>query len=121
MDDNLLIEQNSGFKRKDSTVYQLLKIVHQIYQDINNGKDTGLVFLDVTKAFDKVRHKGLLFKLRQLGVVGTLDDWIEHYLTGRSQKFVINGISPSLRYLQTGVPQGSILGPLLVLIYTMIS
>ena len=58
MDDNLLIEQNSGFKRNDSTVNQLLKIVHQIYQDINNGKDTFLVFLDVS--FDKVRHKGLL-------------------------------------------------------------
>ena len=117
MDNNLLIEQNSGFKRKDSTVNQLLKIVHQIYQDINNGKDTCLVFLDVSKAFDKVWHKGLLFKLRQLGIAGTLYDWIEHYLTGRSQKVVINGISSSLRNLQTGVPQGSILGPLLFLIY----
>ena len=76
MDNNLLIEQNSGFKRKDSTVNQLLKIVHQIYQDIKNGKDTCLVFLDVSKAFDKVWHKGLLFKLRQLGIVGTLYDWI---------------------------------------------
>ena len=117
MDNHLLIEQNSGFKRKVSTVNQLLKIVHQIYQDINNGKDTCLVFLDVSKAFDKVWHKGLLFKLRQLGIVGTLYDRIEHYLTGRSQKVVINGISSSLRNLQTGVPQGSILGPLLFLIY----
>ena len=79
--------------------------------------DTCLVFLDVSKAFDKVRHKGLLFKLGQFGIVGTLYDWIEHYLTGRSQKVVINGISSSLRYLQTGFPQGSILGPLLFLIY----
>ena len=118
MDNNLLFEQNFGFKRKDSTVNQLLKIVHQIYQDINNGKDTCLVFLDVSKAFDKVWHEGLLFKLRQLGIVGTLYDWIEHYLTGRSQKVVINGISSSLRNLQTGVPQGSILRPLLFLIYT---
>ena len=117
MDNNLLIEQSSGFKRKDSTVNQLLKIVHQIYQDINNGKDTCLVFLDVSKAFDKVWHKVLLFKLRQLGIVGTLYDWIEHYLTGRSQKVVINGISSSLRNLQTGVPQGSILGPLLFFLY----
>ena len=107
MNNNLLIEQNSGFKGKDYTVNQLLKIVHQIYQDINNGIDTCLVFLDVLKAFDKVLHKGLLFKQRQLGIIGTLYDWIEHYLTGRSQK-VINGIFSSLRYLQTGVPQGSI-------------
>ena len=62
-------------------------------------------------------HKGLLFKLRQVGIVGTLYDWIEHYLTGRSQKVVINGISSSLRYLQIGVPQGSILRLLLFLIY----
>ena len=106
IDNNLLIEQNSGFKRKDATVNQLLKIVHQIYQDINSGKDTCLVFLDVSKAFDKVWHKDLLFKLRQLGIAGTLYDWLEHYLTARSQKVVINGISSSLKYLQTGVPQG---------------
>ena len=93
MDNNLLIEQNSGFKRKHSTVNQLLKIVHQIYQDINSGKDTCLVFLDVSKVLDKVWHKGLLFKLRQLGIAGTLYDWLEHYLTARSQKVVINGIS----------------------------
>ena len=114
MDNNLLIEQNSGFKRKDSTVNQLLKIVHQIYLDINNGKDTCLVFLDVSKAFDKVWHKGLLFKLRQLGNFGT---HYEHYHTRSPQNVVINGISSSLRYRQTGVPQGSILGPLLFLIY----
>ena len=54
MDNNLLIEQNSGFERKDSTVNHFLQIVHQIYQDINSDKDTCLIFLDVTKAFDKV-------------------------------------------------------------------
>ena len=86
MGNYLLIEQNSGFKRKDSTVNQHIQIVHQIYQDINSDKDTCLVFLDVTKAFDKVWHKGLLFKLRQLGIAGTLYDWLEHYLTARSQK-----------------------------------
>ena len=57
MDNNLLIEQNSCFKRNDSTVNQLLKFVQQIYQDINNGKDTCLIFLDVSKMW----HKGLLF------------------------------------------------------------
>ena len=66
MDNNILIEQNSGFIRKDSTVNHILKIVHQIYQDINSGKDTCIIFLDVSKAFDIVWHKGLLFKLRQL-------------------------------------------------------
>ena len=75
MDNNLLIEQNSGFKREDSTVNPLLKNVHQISQDINSGKDTCFVFLNVSKAFDKVWYKGLLFKLRQLGIAGTLYNW----------------------------------------------
>ena len=65
------------------------------------------VFLDVSKAFDK----DLLFKLRQIRIFGTLCDWMEHYLTNRSQNVLVTGISSSLRYLQTGVPQGSILGP----------
>ena len=74
MENNLLIEQNSGFKQNDSTINQLLKIVHQIYVNINEGKDTCLVFLDVSKAFDKVWIDGLLFKIQQLGIVGKLFD-----------------------------------------------
>ena len=73
----MLIEQNSGFKRNDSTVNQLLKIVHQIYQDINDGKDTCLVFLDISKAFDKVWHEELLFKIKRLGITGKLLDWLK--------------------------------------------
>ena len=103
---NLLIEQNSGFKRNDSTVNQLLKIVHQIYQDINDGKDTCLVFLDISKAFDKVWHEGLLFKIKRLGITGKLLDWLKDYITDRHQKVVLNGVSSNLRYLTSGVPQG---------------
>ena len=65
-ENRLLTEKNSGFKKKDSTTNQLLKIVHQIYQYINDGKDTCMVFLDVSKAFDNVWHKGLFFKLRKM-------------------------------------------------------
>ena len=50
----------------------MLKIVHKIYQDINDGKDTCMVFLDVSKAFDKVWHEGLLFKIKQMGITGSL-------------------------------------------------
>ena len=116
-DNNLLTEQNSGFKKNDSTINQLLKIVHQIYQDINDGKDTCMVFLDVSKAFDKVWHEGLLFKIRQMGITGSLFDWLKSYISARCQKVVLNGMESNLCFLESGVPQGSILGPLLFLIF----
>ena len=84
MNNNLLIEQNSGFKPKDSTVNQLLRLYIKYIRISIMVK----IPVSFSNAFDKVWHKGFLFKLRQLGIVGTLYDWIEHYLTGRSQKVV---------------------------------
>ena len=76
-----------------------------------------MVFCDISKAFDKVRHKGLLFKLRQNGIKGTLLLWISNYLTSRKQRVQINSATSSLLSVNAGVPQGSVLGPLLFLIY----
>ena len=109
----LLTDKNSGFKKNDSTSNQLLKIVHQIYQD---GEDTCMVFLDVSKAFDKVWHKALIFKLQKMGIRGNLLKWLKDYISGRHQKVVLNGVESNVCYLEAGVPQGSILGPLLFLI-----
>ena len=117
MEHNPLIEHNSGFKKNDSTINQLLKIIHQINLDLNDGKDTCLFFLDVSKAFDKVWIDGLLFKIQQLGIVGPLFDWLKSYVTGRYQKVVLNGFQSNTRRLTAGFPQGSILGPLSFLIY----
>ena len=117
MDNNLLTQHNSGFKKNDSTINQLLKIIHQIYQDVNDGNDTCLVFLDVSKAFDKVWHEGLLFKIKQMGITGSLLDWLQSYISERHQKVVLNGMESNMCYLESGVPQGSILGPLLFLIF----
>ena len=113
----MLTEQSSGFKKNDSTVNQLLKIVHQIYQDINDGKDTCMVFLDVSKAFDKVWHEGLIFKIQQMGIVDNLLNWLENYISERYQKVVLNRVTSNVCFLESGAPQGSILGPLLFLIY----
>ena len=76
-----------------------------------------MVFLDVSKAFDRLWQKGLIFKLKQNGIDGELLEWISDYLSGRKQKVVIRNTSSSLMRVEAGVPQGSVLGPLLLLVY----
>ena len=76
-----------------------------------------MVFLDVSKAFDRVWQKGLIFKLKQNDIDGELLEWISDYLSGRKQKVVIRNTSSSLMRAEAGVPQGSVLGPLLLLVY----
>ena len=114
---NLLSPRNSGFKRNDGAVNRLLYLVDRIHKGLDDEKEIAMVFLDICKAFDKVWHKGLLFKLESFGVSGSVLRWFKSYLENRCQKVVINGVSSILKRLFAGVPQGSILGPLLFLIY----
>ena len=76
-----------------------------------------MVFLDVSKAFDKVWHEGFIHKLKCIGIGGNLLKWLESYLHNRRQRVVINGQASEWSLTEAGVPQGSILGPLLFLIY----
>ena len=114
---NILTDVNSGFKKNDSAINRLLAILENIYQSLDNHQDSIFVSLDISKAFDRVWHEGLLFKLKQLGVNGALLKWFNSYLCNRSQRVVLGGSSSASKYLHSGVPQGSILGPLLFLIY----
>ena len=114
---SLLNPKNAGFKKGDSTINQLLHITNQILSSMDQGKEVRMVFLDAAKAFDKVWHKGLLFKMKQLGISPDFVNWSSSYLSNRKQRVVINGSSSSLLSVEAGVPQGSILGPLLFLIY----
>ncbi len=113
----LLSTRNSGFKERDSTINQLIHLCHNIYQGLDSSKDVCLVFLDVSKAFDKVYHPALLHKLECMGISGNLLAWISSYLSDRRQKVVINGVSSDSKNINASVPQGSILGPLLFLCY----
>ena len=114
-----LSENQSGFRSGDSCTSQLIAITHEIYKafDGNPSLETRGVFLDMSKAFDKVWHDGLLYKLKCLGVKGSFYNILNNYLQNRKQKVVLNGQSSSWLDINAGVPQGSVLGPLLFLIY----
>ena len=114
-ENGLLTYKNSGFKPLDSTVNQLIHILHSIYNGIEDHNDVCGVFLDVSKAFDRVCHEGLLIKLRQFGVCGNLLFLIELYLSNRKQGVVLNGFHSEWKSINAGVPQGSILGLLFFL------
>ena len=98
---NYLIEHSiitpiqSGFQAGDSTVNQLLYICNQISTALDNNKEMRIVFLDISKAFDRVWHKGLLFKLQSIGISGNLLDWFTNYLTDRYQRVCIKNDSSS--------------------------
>ena len=117
IENNLISENQSGFRPGDSTINQLLEITNEIYKSFENVKETRAVFLDISKAFDKVWHPGLIFKLKQNGVNGRLLECISNYLINRKQRVVLNGIDSPWESTLSGVPQGSVLGPLLFLIY----
>ena len=117
VDNNLLNSHNSGFRKNDSTINRLMALLHSIHSGLDEREDVVLILLDISKAFDKVWHPGLLFKLKQLGIAQNLLSWFESYLTNRRQKVVVGGKSSPISYIQAGVPQGSILGPLLFLIF----
>ena len=107
----------SGFVPGSSTVTQLTEIYNQFCKAVNNGKEIRVVFLDISKAFDRVWHNGLLFKLKRCGITGRLLEWLKDYLTDRQQRVIINGEFSEWGRINAGVPQGSVLGPLLFLIF----
>jgi hypothetical protein len=117
IENNLLTWKNSGFKELDSAINQLLFITDNIHKALEAGKEICMVFLDVFKAFDRVWHSGVLNKLRCMGVEGKLFDWFCDYLSDRKIRVVINGQKSEWMRPNAGVPQGSILGPLLFLVF----
>ena len=115
----MLNHNQSGFHPSNSCVNQLHSITHKIFEtfDCNPTLEVRSVFLDISKAFDKVWHEGLLYKLKSMGISGELHKLLENYLLGRLQRVVLNGQTSSWRPVLAGAPQGSILGSLLFLVY----
>ena len=107
----------SGFLPGHSTVTQLIEIYDEFCKAVEKGKEIRVVFLDISKAFDRVWHAGLLNKLKGSGIKGRLLKWLQSYLTDRQQRVIINGTASPWGKILAGVPQGSVLGPLLFLIF----
>ena len=113
----ILTKYQSGFRPNDSTTNQLLEIYHIILENLDKGKDIKFIFCDVSKAFDKVWHRGLLHKLKKYGINGSLHKWFESYVCNRSRRVINEGSKSTWMTTSAGVPQGSVLGPYLFLLY----
>ena len=112
-----IYELQFGFRKGHSTSHALIDLTEAIRRSIDQNKFSVGVFIDLQKAFDTVDHHILLKKLEHYGIRGTANKWFQSYLTNRQQFVTINNQNSSLKPMNYGVPQGSVLGPLLFLIY----
>ena len=114
---NIINDDQHGFRTGRSCLTQLLHHVEDILNDLNADVNADILYLDFSKAFDKVDHAILLKKLNLYGIQGKVHRWLSNFLSGRTQHAVIDGVRSNVIRVLSGVPQGTVLGPLLFILY----
>ena len=114
---NLLTDKQHGFRSNRSCLTQMLDHFDDIYEGFTRGEDTDSIYLDYAKAFDKVDLDLLILKLKKYGFGNKLVDWIQSFLSDREQVVVLNGVHSDIAKVLSGVPQGTVLVPLLFILF----
>ena len=114
---NILTSAQHGFRNNRSCLTNMLQYLESLTNSYDSGNPVDVQYLDCEKAFDRVPHQRLLLKLESLGIRGTLLNWIRNFLTGRQHRVCLRGSSSSWLPVHSGVPQGTVLGPILFVLY----
>ena len=117
VDNNLISEHQHGFVPGRSCITQLLEVMDYWTEALDEGGSVDVVYMDYQKAFDSVPHRRLILKLESTGIKGNVLKWVTDFLSNRRQRVIINGVSSQKASVTSGIPQGSVLGPLLFVIY----
>ena len=114
---NILTNRQHGFRKKHSCESQLILTIHDLVSSLDTRTPVDMIIMDFSKAFDTVPHKRLLLKLHHYGITGNIHTWITKFLTTRRQRVVVDGDHSKWVHVRSGVPQGTVLGPLLFNLY----
>ena len=117
LNNNLINSSQQGFLERKSCLTNLLHCMEEVTSILDEGHSADILYLDFSKAFDKVQHQRLINKLQSLGIGGSILAWIKAWLSGRKQRVVLNGKHSSTISVPCSVPQGSVLGPILFIIF----